>query len=297
MVPEKSLVNGCAKTLLEKQWTIKSDHIKLSNINCTDFIKAWLKVHDLNEQFSPGVHSGPEFRMWWTGSSGGKAGATTVANNHDFGVAKASVLKKKKVSCIVNVEFDVDMMDGYCIQKRVICTEMFQLCAPLTHKKFKSGPHVDLFTESVQLHGSIIMQLKKQWVCKKHTGEHGEPGYCFFNASDAMKHEPPNIIEFNGLHDGRLDGQVKPCGCSGPHSRTPLSTSPDATSLLLTAIIPLLTNHLVPKTSSSTALPTTPTKPGQSSHHESPPLSPVLLAGIEIRTCFEDFFRVEGVNL
>ncbi|KAF9221051.1 hypothetical protein BS17DRAFT_768834 [Gyrodon lividus] len=141
-------------------------------------------------------------------------------------------------------------------------------------------PHVDLFTEGAQLHRSIIMQLKKQWA-----------------TADATKHKPPNIIEFDGLHNGRLDGHVKPCGHLGPHSHTPSSTSPDATSLLLAAVIPLPTNHLVSKTSSSTTLPTTPTKPSKSSCHKSPPLSPVLLAGSEICTCLEDFFRVKGVDL
>ncbi|KAF9225177.1 hypothetical protein BS17DRAFT_801307 [Gyrodon lividus] len=302
-VPEKSLTNGCAKTLLKKQRTIKSDHIKLSNFGHTDFIKAWLKAHDLDKQFSPGVHSGPEFRMWWTGSSGGKAGATTITNDHDFGIAKASVLKKKKDSCVVNVEFDVDMMDGYRIRKR-----------PLSHHDGESQeedelmygtqvPRIDLFTEDTQLHGPIIMQLKKRWVCEKHAGEHGEPGYCFVNtcgkhlglnhrklklwaaaiaAADATKHEPPNIIEFD---------------CLRPHSHTPSSTSPDATSLLLAAVIPLLTNHLVLKTSDSTTLPMTPTKPHKSSHCESPPLSPVLPAGSKIHACLEDFFRVKGVDL
>ncbi|KAF9229200.1 hypothetical protein BS17DRAFT_762875 [Gyrodon lividus] len=318
MVPENSLTNGRAKTLLKKQWTIKSDHIKLSNIGRTDFIKAWLKAHDLDEQFSPGVHSGPEFRMWWTGSSGGKAGATTVANDHDFGIAKASILKKKKDSCVVNMEFDVDMMDDIVFGKGrfLVVTESHRRrmnsCTELEYV-----PCVDLFTEDTQLHGPIIMQLKKRWVCEKHAGKHGEPGYCFFNAcsehlglnhrklklwaatiaaEDATKHEPP-IIEFDCLRDGRLDGHVKPRGRSGPHSRTPSSTSPDATSLLLAAVIPLLTNHLVPKTSDSTTLPMTPTKPHESSHRESLPLSPVPPAGSKIHACLEDFFRVKGVDL
>ena len=26
------------------------------------------------------------------------------------------------------------------------------------------------------------MQLKQQWACEKHVGEHGELGYCFVNA-------------------------------------------------------------------------------------------------------------------
>lgn len=43
----------------------------------------------------------------------------TITNDHDFSVVKSSVLKKKKDACVVNVEFDVDTMNGFRIQKRV----------------------------------------------------------------------------------------------------------------------------------------------------------------------------------
>lgn len=44
----------------------KMDHIVITSR--TDFITAFLAVHELAEQFSPGVHSGPVFKLWWTGS-------------------------------------------------------------------------------------------------------------------------------------------------------------------------------------------------------------------------------------
>jgi hypothetical protein len=50
--------------------------------------------------------------------SGGKAGVSTIENNHDFSVALAALLKKTKVTS-VQVEFDVEAMDGYQIQKWV----------------------------------------------------------------------------------------------------------------------------------------------------------------------------------
>ena len=43
----------------------------------------------------------------------------TITNDRDFNVAKTSILKKKKDSCVVNIEFDVDMMNGFRIRKRV----------------------------------------------------------------------------------------------------------------------------------------------------------------------------------
>lgn len=67
-VPEKNITGGRTKVTLKKQRTVKSDHIKLAELGRAEFIKAWLDVHDLGEQFGPGVHSGPDFKLWWLGS-------------------------------------------------------------------------------------------------------------------------------------------------------------------------------------------------------------------------------------
>ena len=52
-------------------------------------------------------------------NSGGKSGALTIKNDHDFSVALVSLLKKKKDTCGIGVEFDLDNMDGFHIRKRV----------------------------------------------------------------------------------------------------------------------------------------------------------------------------------
>jgi len=117
-------------------------------------------------------------------------------------------------------------------------------------------PQLENFSDSAQLHGRFILELKKRWPCQMHQGEHGELGYCyvapsgghtrlntlrmkawaaaivsfgiylFLNilsdvdfqaAGDATKHEPPNVNSFDGARDGRLCGP-KACGRTGPHS-------------------------------------------------------------------------------
>ena len=42
--------------------------IVLEDISRTDFIATFLVVHGLSEQYRPGVHSGPAFKLFWTGS-------------------------------------------------------------------------------------------------------------------------------------------------------------------------------------------------------------------------------------
>jgi hypothetical protein len=51
--------------------------------------------------------------------SGGKAGATTIDNDHQFAVALAAILKKNPKMCQVGVEFDVTEMDGFRVRNCV----------------------------------------------------------------------------------------------------------------------------------------------------------------------------------
>jgi hypothetical protein len=57
-----------SKVVKKKSKLIKSDYIVLEGITRTDFIVAYLSIHGLSDQFSPGVHSGPPFKLYWTGS-------------------------------------------------------------------------------------------------------------------------------------------------------------------------------------------------------------------------------------
>ncbi|KAF9230914.1 hypothetical protein BU15DRAFT_68784 [Melanogaster broomeanus] len=140
------------KLTIKKLCTTKSDQISIDDISRLDFVKAFLQIHELTDQYSPGVHFSPQFKLWWTGSSGGKAGASTIENDHDFSVALAALLKKTKVTS-VQVEFDIEVMDGYRVWKWVDHDEDELLHATKV-------PRTEAFSMESQLHGAIIMQLK-----------------------------------------------------------------------------------------------------------------------------------------
>ena len=57
-----------AKLITKKAKVTKSGYIILDGISCAAFITAFLSIHGLSEQYSPGVHSGPAFKIYWTGS-------------------------------------------------------------------------------------------------------------------------------------------------------------------------------------------------------------------------------------
>ncbi|KAG2130852.1 hypothetical protein DEU56DRAFT_814656 [Suillus clintonianus] len=308
-----------AKTSTKKDKTIKSDYIKIEGSSRADFIKAFFGVHDLSDQFSPGVHSGPPFKIWWSGSSGGRTNASTVEKDRDFEVSVENLLKKKKGSCVVHVEFDTDTLDGYRIRKRLFSqteTSQDQEDELLYGTRV---PHVDNFSEAAQLHGSIIVQLKQKWTCEKHQGEHGEQGYCYVTpagehiglnmrklkmwaaaiaAADATKHEPPNTGDFDGLRDGRADTGSKPRGRCGPRGA---SMSTDPMTILLASMIPLITNQLssvtrnIAATSASPSEP--PSTPTRHSRDPSPPLSPAPAAGSEVQACLQNFLQAKGIDL
>lgn len=57
-----------ARLITKKAKVTKSGYIILDGISRAAFITAFLSIHGLSEQYSPGVHSGPGFKFYWTGS-------------------------------------------------------------------------------------------------------------------------------------------------------------------------------------------------------------------------------------
>lgn len=66
-VLEKPAGRG-VKPVSKKKTVSKFDIVTIADLGRSDFVTAVLKIHDLHEQYSAGIHSGPGFRMWWTGS-------------------------------------------------------------------------------------------------------------------------------------------------------------------------------------------------------------------------------------
>ncbi|KAF8062512.1 hypothetical protein FPV67DRAFT_1672970 [Lyophyllum atratum] len=222
----------------------KGASIVLDGITRMDFIKAFLAAHNLDALYSPGVHSGPDFKIWWSNILGGKGGAHTIQTDAQFAKAVTDILAKdkmKKTLAAVSVKFDIDTMAGFRIKQLV--------------------PQVGAFSEASQLHGHFILQLKQKWKCEKHLGEHGEPGYCYTSddrhlllnnlrfkswaaalaAGDTTKSHPPNAPKFDGVRDRTSPDPAPSVATLGllkkltrrkrrHHSSSPLSTPPRAPS-------------------------------------------------------------------
>lgn len=53
---------------MKKHRNSKFDYIHIDSASRTDFIQAALAIHDLDKEYSPGIHSGPIFTAWYSGS-------------------------------------------------------------------------------------------------------------------------------------------------------------------------------------------------------------------------------------
>jgi hypothetical protein len=67
---EKGMGAQSHKAIIKRKSCTKFGFINVveSQITCGNFIIKFLTIQDLAEQFSPGVHNGPPFKFWWTGS-------------------------------------------------------------------------------------------------------------------------------------------------------------------------------------------------------------------------------------
>ncbi|TFY79566.1 hypothetical protein EWM64_g4445 [Hericium alpestre] len=226
LVDEMRAARGAKMALKKKPTTTtKFEYIKMDSISHVDFIKAFLRVHNLDSQYSPGVHAGLDFRLWWTGSNGGKAGVLTIENARDFALALVTLMQKNQRTCAISVEFDMDSMDGYRICKLQL--PVLTDDGGFTELVYKMWvPNVDHFSNEAQLHGPIILELKQKWFWAATIAAH-----------DVTKHDPSNNLEFDGACDGRLI-TTKPCGHSGPQpALTPATASQSNMSQLLMAAI------------------------------------------------------------
>jgi len=68
-VAEPGKGSRAAKSVIKKHRNAKFDYIPILELDRKAFICEWLRVHDLLDQYSPGVHSGPSFKLWWAGSA------------------------------------------------------------------------------------------------------------------------------------------------------------------------------------------------------------------------------------
>ncbi|RDX56589.1 hypothetical protein K466DRAFT_606734 [Polyporus arcularius HHB13444] len=237
----------------------KMVHIALRGLTRANFVREFLDVHSLADQFAAGPLSGPTFKIWWTGIN--KGDAFTVENDTEFGTAISAILKKRGCNR-VGVEFkQVDLNGFHSRSKR---PRPFETHVPSDgDEEVLSGtqvPNVNQYPDQTQLHGAHILELQRLHKCKDHVNEQNAPGYCYkpeagglddhvrlnnhrfkiwaaaIASGDASKWQPPNHASFDAVRS-------RPRGQAGPHAPAAAAqpqAPADALQAMLLGLLPLL---------------------------------------------------------
>ncbi|EPQ53368.1 hypothetical protein GLOTRDRAFT_95326 [Gloeophyllum trabeum ATCC 11539] len=244
-VKEKGPSTRGSRVVSKKTQVTKNALISFSeDLGRADFVAAMLKAHDLADQYAAGPHAGPGFKIWWTGVN--KTAAATIDTDDDFAIAIGAILRKRPSS--ITAELNADNMDGFRIRKRPLAAAM----AIDEDNELLDGtmvPRLDMYSDEMQLHGGIIMELKALHKCTEHLGENGDTGYCYKTenghvrlnnrrfkmwaaaiqdiiiqaAHESTKSVPPNTAEFDGLSSQAMPSTPKHRRIASP----PLSPLPE----------------------------------------------------------------------
>ncbi|KAL1702718.1 hypothetical protein EV121DRAFT_281663 [Schizophyllum commune] len=235
------------------------------------FIRTCLAAHHVADEYVVGEHSGPDFKLWYTGSIGGQAGAPTVSTDAEFADIIAALRRKAKAA--VGVSFDLDAIEGFRTRKRALLPD----ASDDEHRGTKA-PRLDDFDDTSRMKGHFTIKLQEKWACNTHRGEHGEPGQCYVDAvgnhfglnnnhfrtwsnalaaGRAMLDSPPDGMVFGGSRDG-LTKMVKPRGRVGNTRATTDASSGNGTSEMMNvamlALLAKVTDAMGPPSSSSSGV-------------------------------------------
>lgn len=154
--------------------------------------------------------------VYWSSyinDSGDKTSATTIENDHKFSMVLGALLKNQEM-CQVHVKLDVNEMEGFTF--RTMYVVMKSILYVVLHTDFDAAdlhfwyqsrwwggtawgtqvswyltfsdaelihtlhvPHVDAVSELAQLHGAIILELKKKWPFSQHQDKNSDVSYCY----------------------------------------------------------------------------------------------------------------------
>ncbi|CAE6438267.1 unnamed protein product [Rhizoctonia solani] len=308
------------KTHEVKTWNIED----LETVSRVDFVNQCLSTHELEDDFRASSTRGPPFKISWTGSSGGKAGARTFETDEEFNIYRRQFLDADKTgkNMTIAVSFDTEEMDAFRAKKR-ICGAADAPDAPA-----QKITRVEQAEEASQINGKFILMLKATHKCADHPGEHGEPGHCFVTqtgehlglnmrrlsvwsaamaAGEATRYVPPNLPEFDGVQVGGL-AAPKPRGRAPTCSSASLSPpgSIDTSLILVAALVPVISTLVqrcealqmpspLPAYPSATAVPVASTS--QVMLDGATPPSPPSTPDSHIKDCLVAFKAKSGIDL
>lgn len=262
------------------------------------FIEQCLKVINHDKIYVAGEKQGPSFKLWWKGSGGGKAKAPTIDNDNDWSnILSMMPLHKKDAEILV--EFDLAKMGPFR------AAESPPSDTAAAGEAGTHVPRVSQFSNEDQLHGELILKLKKTWPCPTHQGEHGNPGHCYIdptthihyglnplrlkrwaaamaNHDYSISHPPPDLFDGGSRDVMPLGTGIKPRGRTGARFSDTGVSSDLPTIAALMFLERMSEGHRQPQDQASTPAPSRFARPQR---------------GQELEACLSDFYRTHDIDL
>ncbi|KAF8147039.1 hypothetical protein K438DRAFT_1990008 [Mycena galopus ATCC 62051] len=254
------------------------------------FIPLALGAHGYEDVYIAGVASGPAMRVFWTGSPGGKGGATVVLYDSDWKVIMQKLKATSKKLDTISVVFDLEGMEGFKQRsKRIHSPDPYET-------ELSYGTHVPNtanYTPAQLAVAATIDEIKAAHSCKEH-------GTCFINAERrhlemnrfrlsmwaqavlagqcAAADAPPKELVTKWTGVNTAESTSKPRGRTGPfpaQSSAMGSAASDTTNLILTTMVPvmaMMAQNMANNVSTPTAgIPPVPRAPPSPVQASSPP--------------------------
>ncbi|KIL54227.1 hypothetical protein M378DRAFT_19111 [Amanita muscaria Koide BX008] len=260
--------------------------VEVLKISRSEFITAALSAHNYHKLYIPGPTAGPNMRVSWTGSPGGRTQAPVIEDDKDWknlqDQLRAAVSRPRCKTNTVCVMFDLDSMDGYKNRKRALSPHLLHD----RDSELDIGTHVpriDAFSADQVALGRVIANIKAAWPCDEHSAcfitkdsEHIVLNRFRLNAwgsaiiaGKCLPHQPPpdELVEsWLGVKAAVATRVTKPRGHSGPYPMysSDIRTAPEADSpsnLILTTMLAMLAQNMNQNRSSKSKVPTPPSSP------------------------------------
>ncbi|KAJ7240909.1 hypothetical protein C8J57DRAFT_1245034 [Mycena rebaudengoi] len=174
--------------------------VDVFSVSRVAFIPIALSAHGYDEVYVAGVASGPAMRVFWSGSPGGKGGATAVLYDKDWEILiqkLAKVVKTSKKLDTVSVIFDLETMEGFKQRhKRIHSPDPYE--SELSYGT--RVPNADDCTPAQLALGAAIDEIKAAHSCVEH-------GTCFINGD--LQHLEMNRFRLNAWGQAVVSGYCK----------------------------------------------------------------------------------------
>ncbi|KAJ7351564.1 hypothetical protein DFH08DRAFT_957872 [Mycena albidolilacea] len=246
------------------------------------FVPIALGAHGYADAYVAGIASGPGMRIFWTGSPGGKGGATVVLSDQDWQIVVqklGAVMKASKRLDTISIIFNLDEIEGWKQRKRIHSPDAYE--SELTYGS--RVPNTENCTPAQVALGGAIDEIKTAHSCVEHGGTcfiDGDLHHMEMNrfrlgmwgqAVLAGKCEPTDpppqdlVTSWNGGTSSTLS-KPKPRGRSGPNpvQQAASSSTSDTTNLLLTTMVPVMA--MMAQNMASNISAPAPAAPASASH-------------------------------